>query len=269
MVADSVSIKKSPGSGRSAIRFPQGRRIRDASRPWQIPLYAILAFLCLPAQSAWHLRLSEHHCEAVYQFQTGYVRLFENAGTRRFREAHHADLERDAPMLEIGMHGSHDGARLGDFMWEWDERDRPLGGDNTHGYGMPFAASRHGNTLPDTVAAEMRLFPDEGQGFFAVDLYASMYGKRYLWTGFDLHERFKVWGTAKETRDDEGVRLPEVRLILRWTQENVDAWVRGWMEEVGRFTHDKVDVEHYLDVPLWRTSNAMNKMERCSDSLAG
>lgn len=230
-------------------------------------VFLAVSALCLPVQAAWYLRLSEHHCEAVYQFQTGYVRLFENSETRRFRTQHHPDAERERPMLEFGLHRSYDGReRSGDFGWEWRDEDTPLGTDNTAGYGLPFDASRNGTDMPGTLVAEARLFPDDGQGFFPVDLYAANYGKRYLWTGFDLHDRLKVWGTAKETKDDPGVRLPEVRLIFRWTQEGVDVWARGW-HEGSRTSHAKVPVTHYLDIPLWRTSNAMNKLERCSDGL--
>ncbi|MCY4058153.1 MAG: hypothetical protein OXG44_09140, partial [Gammaproteobacteria bacterium] len=64
------------------------------------------------------------------------------------------------------------------------------------------------------------------------------------WTKSDLHERFRKWGTAEETADDEGVRIPEVRVILKY--------------EVTHGVEDPATVQ--VDVPMWRTSNVMNKM---------
>ena len=223
-------------------------------------------FLAATSDAAWYLRLSEKHCEAVYQFQTGYVRLYENVETRRFRAAMHPDAESHMPMLEFGLHTSYHGRRGWEFIHEWQDEDRPAGTDNMHGYGWPVEPYLQGSDLPGTVTAEARLFPDDGQGFFPVELYAEEYGHRYLWTGFDLHDRLKRWGTAKETKDDPGVRLPEVRLIFRWTSTGRRPYdvFRLYLSDLA----EPADIEHYLDIPLWRTSNAMNKLKRCGDALS-
>ena len=102
---------------------------------------------------------------------------------------------------------------------------------------------------------KVRLFPDdeEPQGFFEPELLEAVdYGdgvEDLEWLSFDLTDRLRKWGTAKETSDDEGVRLPEVRLILTWPGD------------------ESINEEFFLDVPLWRTSNMMNKILRCTEGL--
>ncbi len=225
----------------------------------------------VPAHSAWYLRLSEHHCEAVYQFQTGYVRLFENVDTRRFRSGVHSDIDSRGAMLEFGVHGSYAGT-YNDFKWEWGSDDHAVDGypDRNFVQGGPLRQFLRGNEMPDTLPFDARLFPDDGEGFFPVDMHVVMangYGAAsYLWTDFSLGDRLKRWGTAKEMSTDPGVRLPEVRLIFRWTTKDRAPSRFGDVQSI-EVESVYEDVTHYLDIPLWRTSNAMNKLERCSEAL--
>lgn len=116
-----------------------------------------------------------------------------------------------------------------------------------------------------TFDVDVRLFPDEQQGFSSIpvtikndfDRGLEMRGSSLVWWGFDLHSRLQEWGTAKETASDPGVRLPEVRLILRYE--------KGPRE--GHWDLPDHVRQGHLDVPLWRTSNMMNKMLRCSENL--
>lgn len=99
-----------------------------------------------------------------------------------------------------------------------------------------------------------RGFVEIEQGRF-LDHYEGYSSSAYEWTGFNWHERFKVWGTAKENADDEGVRIPEVRLILHYTLPE------------GTLDDEQSEMVVWLDVPMWRTSNVMNKLQRCSANL--
>ena len=111
---------------------------------------------------------------------------------------------------------------------------------------------------------EARLYPDNGEGFIELGNHNSvMYGQLWegewlfgpwswmlQWTDFPL-ERLRTWAVANDPQATANVTLPEVRLILKWTET-----IRGSFEDY--------EVERYLDVPLWRTANVVNKLERCS-----
>ena len=111
----------------------------------------------------------------------------------------------------------------------------------------------------------VRVFPDDGEeerGFIPIaseDIlgghdFVPGYEFLYLpysdghdvfqWNAFPA-ERLERWGTAKETKEDEGVRIPEVRIILRW--------------ETDHPTRRRI----FIDVPLWRTTNMMEKIREC------
>lgn len=110
---------------------------------------------------------------------------------------------------------------------------------------------------------EARLFPDNGEGFIELGDHNSVvygqlwdgewfpYARRWMlqWTDFPV-ERLRTWAVANDPQATANVTLPEVRLILKWT------------DTIGR--SDGYEVERYLDVPLWRTANVVNKLERCS-----
>lgn len=111
---------------------------------------------------------------------------------------------------------------------------------------------------------EARLYPDEGEGFIELtndnsimylDLWEGEWrdsSTRWMlqWTDFPV-ERLRTWAVANDPQATVDVTLPEVRLILKWTAET-------------RGSFDDYEVERYLDVPLWRTANVVNKLERCS-----
>lgn len=111
---------------------------------------------------------------------------------------------------------------------------------------------------------EARLYPDDGLGFIELNgdnslIYLDLWegewrdsGSRWMlqWTDFPL-ERLRTWAVANDPQATADVTLPEVRLILKWTDTR-----QGSFEDY--------QVERYLDVPLWRTGNVVNKLERCS-----
>ena len=222
-------------------------------------LVALAAFIPNSAAAWWQIRTSDHECLAVYRTGTGAsVVLLENDETRRARESI-GEIERDAPVLqwffpEGQFRDDLDPSELEDILTTEDD-------------------NYHSSTL-GTAEVEIRLFPDDGQGFFdavvsvgtAQRINTSGYGTDYVlqWTDFDLHDRFKSWGMAKETKDDPGVRVPEVRLILKYEVKE-DAW--GEDDEGYRIRTGTTDVTVHLDIPMWRTSNVMNKLERCSEAL--
>lgn len=116
---------------------------------------------------------------------------------------------------------------------------------------QPFRDTSLWSTGPDEDEdIQIRVFPDDGAGFVKEDhVTIDRYGDQVTeveWLDPPV-ERMRVWGTAKETKEDAGVRLPEVRLIFKWETDSSDDF----------------DTEHFLDIPLWRMSNVVNKLERC------
>ena len=116
----------------------------------------------------------------------------------------------------------------------------------------------------DMPKLEARLYPDGGKGFIELDdknshIHLDLWegywwdsGTRWMlqWTDFPV-ERLRTWAVADDPQATANVTLPEVRLILKWTATTI-------------YAHHEYEVERYLDVPLWRTANVVNKLERCS-----
>ena len=219
------------------------------------------------ASAWWQIKLSTYRCEATWRMGgDSYVRLYEDAETRRIRKER--GLEPNKPMLEWWLHDSenvHSFSSVQDVPWEEHAENR---------------------ADPTELHVEVRVFPDDGEersGFFPIVTHTDAadfpYGRLINWYDFDMHDRLRRWGTAKETSDDAGVRLPEVRLILSFTKDvEVRVPNRGH-DHLSRDTvnapqsaqtmSDTVPVTHYIDVPLWRLNNVMNKLERCSANLVG
>lgn len=138
-------------------------------------------------------------------------------------------------------------------------------------------AGHHGVTAPPSpdvplaeslVDFEVRLFPDDGEGFVALErgrditVYMQLWEREWSplaghwmlqWNTFPV-ERLRTWAVANDPQAIAEVALPEARLILKWSEE-----VRGSREDY--------EVEKYLDIPLWRTANVINKLERCSCTM--
>lgn len=202
--------------------------------------------------------------------QTGFVKLYENGDTRSYRAGMHPDIESAGVMMEIGFDPDFSGTgRDWDDQVEWNGRDQPTDkhDDLFFEYRGPLEAYHYGETIPDTFPMEVRLFPDEGAGLEDIQVHYTS-ADSFLWTDFAYAHRLKVWGTAKETKDDPGVRLPEVRLIFRWeTHDRNPTRYARLLSGADGLSGLEGTVTHYLDIPLWRTSNVMNKLNRCSDNL--
>ena len=136
------------------------------------------------------------------------------------------------------------------------------------GNGVTAPPSPHDDLARSLVDFEVRLFPDDGEGFVAlergrdINVYMQLWerewwpsGRRWMlqWNTFPV-ERLRTWAVANDPQATAEVALPEARLILKWSQE-----VRGSREDY--------EVEKYLDIPLWRTANVINKLERCSCTM--
>lgn len=204
-------------------------------------LASLLVAVSLRASAEWVIGIDEARasCGATYWTGSGLeVGLYANEQTRELRsEAGRDETYMRSPIiewrnilawrlpLELGLPPLHQIE---------DEEIRPW--------------KRVGDGL-----IEVRVFPDDGeeQRGFMTPGHLEVRARRdrvvyadLRWVDFDHHSRLRRWGTAKETKEDDGIRLPEVRLILKWRSEDKDV---------------------YLDVPLWRTSNVMNKFDVCTE----
>ena len=109
---------------------------------------------------------------------------------------------------------------------------------------------------------DIRIFPDDGEeetGFMTHEWIVQENENQtwafLRWYGFkDYKERLKRWGLAKS--EEHEVYVPEARIIVRWTADG-----RGGVRF--RTGNDPDNGYQILDIPLWRTSNMMNKMTRC------
>lgn len=244
---------------------------------------AVLA--ALPANATWLIQTSLFRCEATWFAPWGYVRLVDDRDTRDRRLDLYPDLDHAKPVVQIYYSRPMAYERFSE-LYGYRPRCGPVClTTNTRSEDDPIQDLPNGNHTIDAKRTELdmevRLFPDDDGGplgFFPVKMHMIYFAHSHTdpgrdhgparimeWTGFDLHDRFKRWGTAKETRDDEGVRVPEVRLILKWTRKrDVDfipsgGWKRTWAKDL--------DVTYHAEYPMWRTSNVMNKLERCGEEL--
>lgn len=212
---------------------------QDPKRRAEWALIAVLGAVTASG-SSWLVKLSPSACIAEWNIHeildddatVSAVRLVSDSASHAARYDN-PELDPRAPVVEWCLGGS--------------------GGAGT-GVGLP--------TDTSSVPVEVRVFPDHDEqprGFFPVVLHltedvappigaASPNTDCFRWNDFNLHPRLKRWGLAKRDPNDSStwVWLPEVRLILRWQ-------------------HD--EATYYLDTPLWRTVNVMNKLDRCTQDL--
>lgn len=117
---------------------------------------------------------------------------------------------------------------------------------------------------------EIRLFPDDGQGFEPVRILAGRCGDGpcghstsfYLLDVPDsVWDRLSEWGQARRNPNDPStwVWLPEVRIILRWNYHECIEWDNDGNCSV----RNDNGYERYWDIPLWRAGNAINKLKSC------
>ena len=239
---------------------------------------AMVALALLSTSHAWAwwaIELSAYRCEALWVEQGGWLlRLVADHDTYSRRLERHPELDPRDPVLQW-YH------RL--YRGQIPPYERLLGVEEECGY-FSTNDSRNGTcTLPwdeeetNSIELEARIFPDDGEGFFPITAHAVTYWPDseaisgvVEWTGFDHHDRLGSWSMAKETSDDEGVRLPEVRLIFKWTNRipiYFEPPIDEYPDVEGNAVARNVETEFFVDYPLWRLSNVMNKLERCGEEL--
>lgn len=214
----------------------------------------IAVVVCVVADAGyWSIQTSPTQCSASWYFGNGHaIRVVENANTRALRAFIYPDLDPNQPIVQFWLDSASGGPRP-----VFDKWHLPLG-DQVQGY-EDFGIHRR-------IDAEVRMQPDDGTGFVPVTLWRETgrfgQGVHYIvhWAGFEWHDRFRRWSVAKETSDDAGVRVPEVRVILKWNIPDEEPDSRD-EEEYPR------DGDHWMEIPLWRTSNMLNKIERCRAAL--
>ena len=237
-------------------------------KPRNALLVAALGMLCTPAYAWWLVETSLFRCQAVwFDGPYNYVRLLSDKDTYQRRLGADPDLDPKQPVLQM-RYARGQLPPLGEtFQLCGADRDFNYTDADDTRYGESVCAMPW-NEDQTEAEIEMRLFPDEDEeerrGFFPITV---RYGIGYMveWTEFDLHDRLQRWGTAKETKDDEGVRLPEVRMIFKWRNRkdiHFDPTEDGEANAV-----PNVRADFYVDFPLWRTTNVMNKLNRCLDEL--
>ena len=138
--------------------------------------------------------------------------------------------------------------------------------------------NEEGTVVAVGVDVAVRVFPDDGQGFFADRMVRTRCNRSrsdhtclsWIAVPDDILNRLGRWGQARRNPGDPltWVWLPEVRLIPNWTQARRRSDRASGSHPAFRYCRRRSDeqVQRYLDIPLWRTGNMLNKVRRCISS---
>lgn len=160
------------------------------------------------------------------------------------------------------------GAETGDLYLEVAVLQRWLGIHSLRGEKIESNQIGNDSEALLTEEVDVRVFPDDGEdetGFMTHEWMAQEDERGswviLRWYGFEEYkERLRRWGLAKT--EGYEVKVPEARIIVRWTADGT-----GGPEY--RTGNDPDNGYQILEVPLWRTSNMMNKLVRCAELVEG
>ena len=226
-------------------------------RTWQrLTTTGCIVVASMSAHAWWDIRTSEQECRATWRANGVARLLLETKYTRALRRTYHSHLDDKKPVLmwHFPYGNAPDEGKLR-VPYTFDDNDA-LGSRIHFPKCGPDCATEYGE-----FDVRARVFPDddaESKGFVTTTVYPGFaYSEHVLvWEDFDWHDRFEKWGHAKEDAADPStwVRVPEVRVVLNYTGTISD----------GLYDYEE---DRYVDIPLWRTANMMNKMRRCGEAL--